>query len=220
MQLIDLTMPVSDHFRWRVDRRLASDFDKGDQFQVTWIGWPVHGFTHIDSGRHILSAGFTTDDISLEQLTGEASIVDLSSIQPDSEISAAQLAQHGGHVEERDIVVLAAHWDKRRSIASEAFWTDAPYLSREACQWLLDRKPKAVGFDFPQDRPIRNLLFGRVDPLTEYVSHDVLLRNGVVLMEYLCNLAAIPSKRTIIIALPLKLPQADGAPARIVALTL
>ena len=37
--IIDLTMPVQDHFRWPVDRRLAADFAKGDPFQITYVGW-------------------------------------------------------------------------------------------------------------------------------------------------------------------------------------
>jgi kynurenine formamidase len=217
MNIIDLTMPISDHFRWKVERKLASDFAKGDQFQATWAGWPMHGFTHMDAARHILPDGFTTDEISLDRVTGAASVIDISELAPDSVISDSHLSQRGAHVQEADIILLAADWDRRRSIETPEFWTDAPSLSRSACEWLLERRPKAVGFDFPQDRPIRNLLHGQVDPLKDYVSHDVLLRNGVILIEYLCNLAAIPSQRTTIFALPLKLPDADGAPARVIA---
>jgi kynurenine formamidase len=39
----------------------------------------------------------------------------------------------------------------------------------------------------------------------------------VILIEYLCNLAALESERTQLFALPLKLPDADGAPARVIA---
>jgi arylformamidase len=50
------------------------------------------------------------------------------------------------------------------------------------------------------------------------VSHDVILRRGVPLIEYLCNLGAVRSARAEICALPLKLLDADGAPARVVAI--
>ena len=53
---------VEDHFRWPVERRLKSDHGKGDLFQVTWLRWPVHGFTHMDS---------TTSDVPLEATVGE-----------------------------------------------------------------------------------------------------------------------------------------------------
>ncbi|HEX9841685.1 MAG TPA: hypothetical protein VGC20_03000 [bacterium] len=46
----------------------------------------------------------------------------------------------------------------------------------------------------------------------------MLLRNGVIMIEYLCNLHRIPGDRTPLVALPLKIPDSDGAPARIIAL--
>jgi arylformamidase len=46
----------------------------------------------------------------------------------------------------------------------------------------------------------------------------VLLRNGVTLIEYLSNTAALAGPRTFLCCLPLKIPGADGAPARVIAL--
>jgi kynurenine formamidase len=40
----------------------------------------------------------------------------------------------------------------------------------------------------------------------------------VVLIEYLCNLWAITQKRLTLAALPLKIAEADGAPARVIAI--
>ena len=62
-----------------------------------------------------------------------------------------------------------------------------PYMTREASEWLLERGPRAVAFDFPQDYVIRLLLKGERRPLAENVTHDVLLQNGVTLIEYLCQ---------------------------------
>ena len=36
-------------------------------------------------------------------------------------------------------------------------------------------------------------------------------------IEYLCNLGALQGPRTTLFALPLKVPGADGAPARVIA---
>jgi kynurenine formamidase len=91
-------------------------------------------------------------------------------------------------------------------------------MTREAAAWLLERRPRAVAFDFPQDYAIRLLLKGERRPLAENVTHDVLLRNGVILIEYLSNTVALTGPRTFLCCLPLKVPAADGAPARVVAL--
>ena len=40
------------------------------------------------------------------------------------------------------------------------------------------------------------------------------------MIEYLCNTVQLTGKRTFLMALPLKIANADGAPARVVALDL
>jgi arylformamidase len=75
-----------------------------------------------------------------------------------------------------------------------------------------------VAVDFPQDYTIRLLLDGVVAPRPEHVTHDVLLKSGVTLIEYLVNTAALAGPRTFLCAAPLKIPNADGAPSRAFAL--
>jgi arylformamidase len=217
-RIIDLSMAIADHFRWPVERRLKSDHAKGDLFQVTWLGWPMHGFTHMDSPRHFFEGGRTTSEIPLETTVGEAAVVDLTPIAPNEEITAARLAAAAGHLRAGDIAVLKSCWEQQRSPTTPEFWTEAPYLSREAADWLLERAPRAVAFDFPQDYTIRLLLNGEVRPVEEHVTHHVLLRNGVILIEYLANTAALTEPRTFLCCLPLKVPDADGAPARVIAI--
>ncbi|HEM46663.1 MAG TPA: cyclase family protein [Alphaproteobacteria bacterium] len=216
-RIIDLTMPIEPHFRWRPKRELKGDFARGDRFQVTWLGLTVHGFTHIDAPRHIDPAGETTDAIALERTTGPASVIGLDGIAPDTAITGEMLAAKGGHVAAGEIVLIRTNWDRRRDHHTPAFWADAPYMTRGACAWLGEHAPKAVGFDFPQDYPIRGLLGGEAAAIEDFVTHDLLLRHGVVLIEYLCNMGEIGRERVTLYALPLKLPGADGAPARVVA---
>ena len=217
-RIIDLSLPIEDHFRWPVERRVSGAHDQGDVFEATWLGCSVHGFTHMDSPRHCVPGGPTTDAIPLEQTVGAAAVVDLVPIQPNEAVSAARLAPAAGHVAAGDIVVMRSCWERQRSPTTPEFWTEAPYMTREAAEWLLARRPRAVAFDFPQDWCIRLLLAGERRPLADNVTHDVLLRNGVILIEYLSNTVALTGPRTFLCCLPLKLPGADGAPARVVAL--
>jgi kynurenine formamidase len=217
-RIIDLSMPIADHFRWPVERRVRGGHAQGDVFQATWLGWTVHGFTHMDSPRHCVRGGPTTDDVALETTVGEAAVVDLSPVAPDEAISAERLAAAAGHVEPGDIVVMRSCWERQRSPTTPEFWTEAPFMTRAAAEWLLARRPRAVAFDFPQDYVIRLLLKGERRPLVDNVTHDVLLRNGVILIEYLANTVALTEPRTFLCCLPLKVPAADGAPARVIAL--
>jgi kynurenine formamidase len=217
-QIIDLTYPVRPHFRWKIDRERVSSLEEGDLFQVTRFSMAVHGFTHLDSPRHMVPGGSTTDDIRLEQVVGEAKLVDFTGIAPNTAITRALLEPKAGHVEQGDIVLLRAAWDRVCSLDTPEFWGTAPYLARDACEWLLARKIRAIGYDFPQDRYTRDFLTGEKHGIADHVSHDVLLRNGVIMIEYLCNLHRIPGDRTGFLALPLKIPDSDGAPVRAIAL--
>ena len=218
-RVVDLSTPIrSDHFRWPVRRELRRTHEK-DGVQVTWLGTVVHGFTHIDAPRHFEPEGATSDQLDLNTVVGEAAIVDVRRVGADSPIKAEHLRAAGGHVRDGDIVLVRAGWDEVESVDEPAFWARSPWMTPEAAEWLLGKNVRAVGFDFPQDRCIRNFLTGAPNgTYEEHVTHYVLLRRGVILMEYLCNLAALRGDRTYLVALPLKLPQADGAPARIIAL--
>ncbi len=217
-RIVDLSMSIEDHFRWPVARSQKGDLEAGDLYQITRLDWAVHGFTHIDAPRHMVAGGDTTSEIALERTIGAAAVLDLSGIAPRTEISATMLAEaDAGCLRAGDIALLKTCWERVHSPRTPEFWTESPYLSAEACRWLLHRKIKALGVDFPQDYPIRGLLDGKQAPIAEFVSHDILLRNGIILIEYLTNLAALEGPRTTIIALPLKIPNADGAPARVIA---
>lgn len=216
MRLVDLTMPIQDHFRWKVERRVKGDLGKGDKFQVTWLGWTVHGFTHIDAPRHMVPGGATTSELRLDSV-GEAAVLDLSGIAPETAIEVRHLEAAAGALRPGDICLLKTAWDTRRSPATPEFWTTAPWMTRPACEWLLEKGIRAIGYDFPQDYPIRLLLGGGEAPISEFVTHDVLLRAGIPMIEYLCNMAELKQPRTELYALPLKIPEADGAPARVVA---
>ena len=172
----------------------------------------------MDSPRHILPDGPTTGDIPLGATVGDAAVVDLSDVRPDEAIGAERLAAAAGHVGRGDRVVFRSCWERQRSPRTPEFWTEAPYLTRDAAEWLLGRGVRTVAYDFPQDYTVRLLLRGEVRPMSEHVTHDVLLRNGVVMVEYLCNTVELRGPRTWLCVLPLKLPGADGAPARAIAL--
>ncbi|MGB4168989.1 MAG: hypothetical protein WBJ90_06280, partial [Tepidanaerobacteraceae bacterium] len=76
---------------------------------------------------------------------------------------------------------------------------------------------KVIGYDFPQDYDIRKLRFVS-ERETYQPTHEHLLKNGVLMIEYLCNLDKINTNIVKIVALPLNLQNADGAQIRVVAI--
>ena len=217
-RIVDLTIPLKEHFRWPFERGRRGDLKNGDVFEVDWFRTSVHAFTHMDSQTHIMPNGFSSADMALERSVGDAAVVDLSVIAPNTPVDADVLARRAAHVRTGDIVVMKSGWDRVHSPFTPEFWTEAPHVTREGAEWLLARKVATVAFDFPQDWVIRLLAQGEPPkPLAENVTHDVLLKNGVVLIEYLVNTIALRGPRTYFCALPLKILESDGSPIRAIA---
>jgi arylformamidase len=219
MRIIDLSIAIQPgHFRWQGEQRLHRTHDDGHA-QVTWLSGSVHSFTHMDGPRHFTRDGATTDQVPLDQVIGETAVVDVRAAGENAPITGAHMRAAAKHVREGDIVLVRAGWDRARDIATPGFWAEAPWMTEEATRWLRERGAKAVGFDFPQDRCIRNAILGLPEAeAEEYVTHQLLLKQGVILIEYLANLLALEGKRTFLICAPLKLIGSDGAPARVIAL--
>ena len=212
-------MPIEPgHIRWPVERGKRGDFDKGDLFEVSWLHTTCHGFTHVDAPSHMVPGGATLSDLQLDRVVGTASVISLPDITANEAITPERLVAAAPDLAKDRIIVFRTGWYEQRDWQTEAYWRDSPYLTRAACEWLLQKNPTAVAFDFPQDWTIRCLLDGEVRPIHEHVSHDVLLRNNVTLVEYLINTLSLSGADVLLCAQPLNLPSADGAPARVVAI--
>jgi len=218
-RIIDLSTPVrTDHFRWPVERRLLKSHAEGAG-QATWAGWSAHAFTHMDSPRHVVPDGFTTDAITPEMTVGDCAVIDLSDVPANTAIDGARIAAAAQHLRRGDIALLKTRWDERASIDTQDFWLHAPWMTAEAAEFLYQAGIKAVGFDFPQDHCIRYFITGQPrPPLPEHVTHYHLLARGVIMFEYLCNTGALRAARSTFVGLPIKLPDSDGAPARVIVM--
>jgi arylformamidase len=222
MRIVDLSHRiVFPHWRWKPERVVTSSHADGEMFTSSRIQMPLHGFTHVDAPMHFLPGTEAISDLPLERWCGEAAVVDLSHRGADEGISAADLDEHGQHIQTGDIVLLRTDWDAKEDISRREFWTSAPYTTREAAEWLVVRGVKAVGYDYPPDPSLRmNPEHPGTIPREHHVTHDVFFPRGIAVIEYLANLRGIGRARTLFMALPLKVDGGDGSPVRAVALEL
>ena len=222
MRIVDLSHRiVFPHWRWKPEQIVTSSHADGELFTSSRIHMPLHGFTHVDAPMHFLPGAEAISDLPLERWCGEAAVVDLSHRGADHGISAADLDEHGQHIQAGDIVLLRTDWDQKQDIGTREFWTRGPYTTREAAEWLVARNVKAVGYDYPPDEALRmNPEHSGSIPREYHATHDVFFPRGIAVIEYLANLRDIGTPRTLFMALPLKVDGGDGAPVRAVALEL
>src|SRR5512146_1332196 len=159
MRVVDLSFPLRPHFRWKVDAVQRSAHARGDLFQSTVLTVACHAYTHVDAPLHLLPDGRDIARMPVDQWIGPAAVVDLTHLGPNGEVRPEDLERRGAHVERGDIVLLRTDWPRKCSIETERFWRDAPWTSRAACEWLVARGAKVVGYDYPPDFSIRTMIF-------------------------------------------------------------
>src|SRR5262249_15569778 len=171
----------------------------------------THTGTHVDAPRHFIPNGATIDEVPLEQLTGRATVLNLSNAKCFREISANDIATAAAD-RPLDRVVLRFDWSDQ--IGTMAYYSDHPFLSEAAAQWLVDRGCRLLAMDTPMPDDPRN---GR-GCVKDSPNHKILLGNGVILVEYLTNLRAITRSDIMLVVAPLKIECGDGSPARVFAI--
>ncbi len=237
---VDLTEPIlENHWRYQSFIQEREVVDESNNTKIEKFMNIGHAFTHIDCPKHMNKSGKLLEECNLFSfLIGKASILDISDIKPNEAINAQRLMKAFEGCDNTDFLIIKTAWGVQHSSTTKEFWTEAPYLTRHAVEYLKSLKPKVVGFDFPQDYGIRiadlDSDLANRDPNCKKVggdnapakptpenspSHFFLLPYDHLMIEYMTNLWNVPVKNVDIYALPLKLrtENADGAPIRVIA---
>ena len=217
-RIVDLTVTVGPDTRSPPSTDMGIELERHHRgpgfWQVTSVRQSLHTGSHVDSGLHCLEEGGTTDMIPLDQVCGSAVIFDLGELAPSTEITLQMLEAADPGIEQGQIAIVRTSWTDRAWGDFPRFFTDSPYLSLEAAEWLADRQPKAVCFDFFEEHAARLPDFTSED----FVVHRAFLANGIVLIEQASGLHHLLGKRFEFFAPFYKLAAVEGAPARIFAI--
>jgi len=170
----------------------------GGSSNVSLLHIGSHTSTHVDAPRHYLPDGAGVDAIQPEVLIGKARLFQLGDVSRIDEELLGELDLGG--IERvlfgtgNSLLLLHGHMH-----------LDYAYLTGTAAQYLVDRGVKLVGVDYLSIEEYKKP--GRP-------AHHTLLQAGVVIVEGVC-LVDVPAGDYELLCLPLKLKDADGAPARV-----
>jgi arylformamidase len=193
-------------------KRLKSATHRSNKREVSSIQIGSHLGTHVDAPRHFIKNGKTIDQFSVDHFCGEAIIVNLVKKKKKTLISIHDVEKQIKNFNGK-IIIFRFDWTDKY-YGKLNFYYDHPYLSASLCKWLVKKKIKLVGLDTPQpDNPENSF--------TKYKdgeNHKILLRNDVLIIEYLTNLKKIKKKQFYLIAAPLNIQYCDGSPARCIGI--
>ncbi len=232
MRVIDLSMTVSDwdHNSFAPEetyfklRPIINWEEHG--FVSNMVEMTVHAGTHIDSPHHFYRDMPSIDKISAEEFVGDAVVLDLTFkghanariTVEDMERAERALAGQGIELEPGLIVLLRTDWPNKKSPLDPSWWNESPCLTKESAEWVVARKPRAVGFDFAQEEKGSDHEYEKAEEILTGAMrvHKAILPNITFQIENMVNLDKLPSKVKLI-ALPAKW-EAESAPARVIGL--
>jgi arylformamidase len=204
MSWIDCTHELrTGIIQWPQDTPFRSrrilDMERGDTINLTVLEGGVHVGTHVDAPLHFERAGRDVASLPLEQLCGPATVVHV---------------RERRDVEPRDLEGLAPESARRVLFrtANEELWRKNEFdtgffaLSVAAGERLVELGTLLVGIDYAsvdrwqaEGNPVHHLLAGA----------------GIVGIENL-DLSRVEAGSYELVALPIKLAGAEGAPCRVI----
>jgi len=230
-KLVDLTYPFNkDTIYWPNAKGFVH---RKDEWKITPRGYwyaaggfsaDEHGGTHFDSPIHFGPGMTTLDKIPVSRMIAPAAVIDISAAcakNRDYRATTQDILgweKVNGSIAPGMIVVFRTGWGKRWPNKKEYLGSDVPGdidhlhfpgISKEAAELLVTRKVDGVGID------TASMDYG---PSQDFIVHQVLNKANIYGLENIANAERLPAKNATIIALPIKIEEGTGGPARIVAL--
>jgi len=202
MKFHDISRPIHPGMpRWPGDTpaefNLVSTIPEGSSCNVGRLQMSVHTGTHADAPYHYNQAGAKIHELPADLFIGPARVVD---VRGHATITPALLAAHDFTATPR-VLFKSDSWTDAASFP--ASW---PLLAADTPAWLGARGVRLIGMDVPS-----------VDHLTskDMAIHHLLDTADIIILENL-DLRAVSPGVYELIALPLKIKDADGSPVRAV----
>lgn len=177
-----------------------------DGAQVTRLNISTHTGTHLDTPRHFVETGTTTDSMGLENFIGKGVLIDCSEFGLHQQIPLSHVLKYKDDLASADFAMIYTGWDEYWG--TPKYFDHFPVLSVEATKFLIDRQLKGIGLDFSSIDGIDSV---------DYPNHQLVLRAGLIIIENLSNLGALIDESFQFAAFPLKVKEGDGSPVRAVA---
>ncbi len=207
MKIIDISRPLGAGTpEWPGDApfRLAWTMrrERGDSVNVAEIAASVHIGTHADRPGHTLDGRPAIGSAPLEPYLGPAVVV-----HADGAAALEAELLHGLDLRRTPRLLIRSRPDAGPRAAS-GFPREFAALTPGLARALVAGGAQLVGTDSPS-----------VDPFDskELEAHGILVEGGVAILENLA-LEGVPAGDYVLVALPLKLTEADSSPVRAVLL--
>lgn len=208
MNVLDLSHTISDTMPlWPgtppVRMEALSDYASGG-CRETMLSLTTHTGTHIDAPAHLLPHGPTLDSMNPAQFAGSAAVLDCRN---RGRVTLSFMQSYASVLDRVEFLLFYTGWSQYWQTSD--YFGEYPTLDEDAARYLAARRLKGVGSDTISMDSFMD---------AELPIHKILLGAGMILIENLRNLKGLSGREFFLTASPLKIRNADGAPARVMAI--
>lgn len=198
-----LPAPVICDYLSREDSKKL--YAEGTSFQIGKIEMVSNTGTYIDCPFHRYENGNDLNDTPLEHFAELKGTIIRKPFQENIALDADLFRDL--EIEGKALLIQTGwdiHWN------TEIYYNNHPFLTENAALLLKEKKVRLVGIDSHNIDDTRTRTNRR--PV-----HTILLGNGILIVEHLCNLSAIPDENFIFNAIPPKFKGVGTFPVRAIA---
>eukprot|EP00764_Aduncisulcus_paluster_P015073 gnl/Carplike_NY0171/941_a1293_1358.p1 GENE.gnl/Carplike_NY0171/941_a1293_1358~~gnl/Carplike_NY0171/941_a1293_1358.p1 ORF type:complete len:213 (-),score=16.20 gnl/Carplike_NY0171/941_a1293_1358:42-680(-) len=170
-----------------------------------YIGMYSHMGTHMDAPAHMVKGGRTLDAYAPSNFIGKAIVIDVTHLK--DRIGFEDLLPFGPWLQDVKFVFFKTGWSKHWGTPD--YLKGFPTLTKKAANWLCEQRIRGIGLDAISVDSVGD---------HDFPVHRILLGCEMFIIENLTNLDKLPEKPFDMVCMPLKIEDADGAPARVVAM--
>lgn len=209
LKLIDVSAPLSDEVHpyipgvpYMTTRPILTLEQDGVESHEVLLS-TLSG-SYFETGRHVRADAIAIDEVPLETFIGPAVVVDVGKKGPAEPIEFQDVVPYDGEIRPGDAVIVRTHWSRKWN--TPGYFTESPYFTVEAFEWLLDKNLRILAGDIPSyDNP-------RVPQgLIKRLFQD----DSTFLLAPLVGLDRVERRRVTLYAFPLNIVGVSGAPARV-----
>lgn len=216
--ILDLSYTMEENMpAWPTQARYGTviyeSYDFGDAAIHSQITMSEHTGTHIDAPLHFFKEAKAVDELELKRLMGRGVLIDASFLKENELLTKDEIKKfeiNNVEIKKDDIVIIRFGWDNKYKLQPDCaeYLKNWPGLSKEGAEYFLDKGVSIVGCD---------TLSLDAFSVNVNICHEILLGNGIPIIENMCNLSKMPVL-SYIIGLPNKFKGGSGSPIRIIAL--
>lgn len=207
MEIIDLTLAYSSAIPGFTSEPVKT-FQR-DGWNASNLCLYSHAGTHMDSPYHFEVSDERIDQIPVDRFISKAHVVTIAINQSQQLITENDFAGLENKIQPGESIIVKTGW--HQFVDTDRYKTNLPRISEAAALWLVSKKINILAVEPPSVADVNNL--------TEVTKiHQILLGGNVIIVEGICNTHNLAAETVELIALPLKIKDGDGAPARVIAI--